>query len=170
VGGTISYTDQIGAATTSFSYRVKAINVVGDTWDYADPALNEIVSGGFPTITTESSYTNAATWPETPPATPSFLTATSSRLGAPAGQNLVRLSWQNVANETGYNLQRATNAAFTANVVTIDVGAAAAGNTVQYVDTVARGTPGVTRYYYRVQSERNATVSGWSPTASVTTR
>ena len=31
-----------------------AENTVGDTWNYADPNLNEIVSGGFPTVTARS--------------------------------------------------------------------------------------------------------------------
>ncbi|MGC3998336.1 MAG: multicopper oxidase domain-containing protein [Anaeromyxobacter sp.] len=35
-------------------YRVVAENTVGDTWNYADPGLNEIVSGGFPTVTARS--------------------------------------------------------------------------------------------------------------------
>ncbi len=36
------------------SYRVLALNTVGDTSNYADPNLNEIVSGGFPTYTVKS--------------------------------------------------------------------------------------------------------------------
>jgi len=35
-------------------YRVVAQNTVGDTWNYADPNINEIVSGGFPTVTATS--------------------------------------------------------------------------------------------------------------------
>ena len=35
-------------------YRVIAENTVGDSWDYADPNMNEIVSGGFPTVTARS--------------------------------------------------------------------------------------------------------------------
>jgi FtsP/CotA-like multicopper oxidase with cupredoxin domain len=35
-------------------YRVVALNTVGDTWNYADPNINEIVSGGFPTYTVKS--------------------------------------------------------------------------------------------------------------------
>jgi hypothetical protein len=59
---TVTYRDVIGNTQTVFAYRVKAINVVGDTWDYADPNLNEIEAGGFPTITTSSDYTNVASW------------------------------------------------------------------------------------------------------------
>ena len=52
-GGTITYNDLI-PDNNSYVYRVRAINVVGDTWNYADPGINQIVSGGFPTVTTAS--------------------------------------------------------------------------------------------------------------------
>ena len=35
-------------------YRISAQNVVGDAWDYSDPNLNGIVSGGFPTVTVKA--------------------------------------------------------------------------------------------------------------------
>jgi hypothetical protein len=35
-------------------YRVVAENTVGDTWNYADPGMNEIARGGFPTVTARS--------------------------------------------------------------------------------------------------------------------
>lgn len=42
------------AWVTGDQYRVVAENKVGDAWNYADPGLNEIVSGGFPTVTAKS--------------------------------------------------------------------------------------------------------------------
>ncbi|HCH00083.1 MAG TPA: hypothetical protein DE036_10055, partial [Actinobacteria bacterium] len=36
-----AYTDRIGNTNQTFYYRVYASNVVGDTWDYSDPNLNE---------------------------------------------------------------------------------------------------------------------------------
>jgi hypothetical protein len=62
-GATITYSDVIGAGNQTYAYRVLALNTVGDTWDYADPNLNEIVSGGFETITTRSTPSNTATPP-----------------------------------------------------------------------------------------------------------
>ena len=37
--------------TSGDRYRVVAENTVGDTWNYADANLNEILLGGFPTVT-----------------------------------------------------------------------------------------------------------------------
>lgn len=54
-GDTVTLTDtdiEAGA-----HYRVVAQNTVGDTWDYADPNVNEIVSGGFPTVTATGTST-----------------------------------------------------------------------------------------------------------------
>ena len=48
-GGTVTFTDP--AVVAGAKYRVVAQNTVGDTWDYADPNVNEIVTGGFPTVT-----------------------------------------------------------------------------------------------------------------------
>jgi FtsP/CotA-like multicopper oxidase with cupredoxin domain len=48
-GDTVTLTD--AAVVAGARYRVVAQNTVGDTWDYADPNVNEIVSGGFPTVT-----------------------------------------------------------------------------------------------------------------------
>ena len=42
-GGTESFTDP--AWVMGDQFRVVAQNTVGDTWDYADPNLNEIVPG-----------------------------------------------------------------------------------------------------------------------------
>ncbi len=51
-GSTVDFGD--GALPGTAQYRVIAQNTVGDTWDYADPNVNEIVSGGFPTVTASS--------------------------------------------------------------------------------------------------------------------
>lgn len=46
-GGTFEFIDPTWIAGDQ--YRVVAQNIVGDTWNYADANLNEILSGGFPT-------------------------------------------------------------------------------------------------------------------------
>ena len=53
-GDQLSYIDPTFLAGDQ--YRVVAQNAVGDTWDYSDPNLNEIVPGtfAFPVVTTES--------------------------------------------------------------------------------------------------------------------
>jgi hypothetical protein len=64
----------VSADTTTFvdltmisgdSYRVFAFNTVGDTWDYSDPNLNELVPGvpAFPIMTVSSGYSNTITIP-----------------------------------------------------------------------------------------------------------
>jgi FtsP/CotA-like multicopper oxidase with cupredoxin domain len=66
--------DTVSADTTAFidptmvsgdSYRVFAFNTVGDTWDYSDPNLNELVPGvpAFPTMTVYSGFSNTVTVP-----------------------------------------------------------------------------------------------------------
>ena len=53
-GDQLTYIDP--AFVLGDQYRVIAQNTVGDTWDYSDPNLNEIVPGtfAFPVVTTES--------------------------------------------------------------------------------------------------------------------
>jgi FtsP/CotA-like multicopper oxidase with cupredoxin domain len=80
------------------------------------------------------------------PEAPANLTATI--LGAPG----IRLDWQNVAlNTTGITIQRASNAAFTLNLVSFNV----AANAVTYTDNPARGT-----YYYRVLASNTVGAPG----------
>ncbi|MFK5635314.1 cell wall-binding repeat-containing protein, partial [Ornithinimicrobium sp. LYQ103] len=49
------------STNTLYEYQVYAINTVGDTWDYSDPAFNNLPpGGGFPTITVESEAVGTA--------------------------------------------------------------------------------------------------------------
>jgi titin len=112
--------------------RVVAQNTVGDTWDYADPNLNEIVVGGFPTVTTEA-ISEVITIGE-PPAAPSDLTATLD-----AGPQ-ISLAWtDNATTETGYVVQRSTDGVNFTDLATLGIDAASyvdmavsAGNTYTY--------------------------------------
>jgi len=79
---TITYLDSFGTDTTPYFYRVRSINVVGDTWNYANPGVNEITSGGFPTVTSVSQYSNTATWV---PASGATLTATPATVQVKGG-------------------------------------------------------------------------------------
>lgn len=51
-GGTVSLVDPTWVTGTQ--YRVIAQNTVGDTWNYANPNINEIVVDEFPTVTATS--------------------------------------------------------------------------------------------------------------------
>ncbi len=154
--GVRTYTDRIGNVKTLFEYRVYAINVVGDSWDYSNPAFNEIPpGGGFPTLTLDSR--GGAT---TTIAAPSSLTASAAKKNNKTAT--VTLNWaDNANNETGFVVQRAENVGFTLNVVNVTVGA----NVTSLQQDVARGKT----FYYRVSAFNDTTASGWSNTASVTT-
>jgi hypothetical protein len=57
-GGTMTYTDILDNSSTVYYYRVLANNVIGDTWDYSDPNLNNGAS--FPTLSVDSGFSNIA--------------------------------------------------------------------------------------------------------------
>ncbi len=56
-GSILTYTDAPVASGTPYYYRVIAVNLVGDTWNYSDPNINE-EPVGFPTITMWSAPSN----------------------------------------------------------------------------------------------------------------
>ncbi len=157
--GQATYTDPIGNTNQTFFYRVKAFNVVGDTWDYTDPNLNEGAS--FPTLSLESAFTNIATFGALPPAAPSGLTATAFRFNN--NNDRVTLTWtDNSNNETGFTIQRATNSAFSAGLVTSTVGA--------NITTFTTGNvPRFTTFWFRVAATNASGASDWSNVVSVTT-
>ncbi|MCL5098174.1 MAG: choice-of-anchor D domain-containing protein [Candidatus Omnitrophica bacterium] len=105
-----------------------------------------------------------------PPETPSNLTAVAA-----AGN--VDLTWiDNSASATGFTIQRATDNAFTQNLITFTTGPSTGpGSTVAYTDTTAGPTPA---FYYQVQAFNAVgslvsgyptitTTSGWSNIAQV---
>ena len=94
----------------------------------------------------------------TVPSIPAAPTGTTATLRpGPA----VRVTWtDNSGNETGFVIQRATDAAFTLNVGTFSVG--------PNVTTLTQsGLTLNTTYYYRVQAVNLSGASAWSNTASV---
>ncbi|MFN2318685.1 MAG: multicopper oxidase domain-containing protein, partial [Dermatophilaceae bacterium] len=150
--GSAEYIDPIGNANTLYEYQVYAINTVGDTWDYSNPAFNEIPpGGGFPTITVDSRGTSQVAGD--PVAAPTALTGTLTVKNKKT--STVNLSWtDNSANETGFLIQR-TNSDGT-NVVNATVGA----NTTTFTQTVTSGVA----YLYRVHAFSDTTQSSWSNT------
>jgi FtsP/CotA-like multicopper oxidase with cupredoxin domain len=147
--GPWAYTDPIGNTNQPFYYRVQALNVVGDTWDYTDPELNEGAS--FPSLTLHSGFSNVASTLGDPPAAPSDVQATA----APQGQRSARvtLTWVDQSNnETGFTIQRATNADFTVGLVTSTV---SAGTTTFVTGNVARDAD----FYFRVWATNAAGAS-----------
>jgi hypothetical protein len=149
-GAVAPYVDRIGNTSTLYEYQVYAINTVGDTWDYSNPAFNEIPpGGGFPTVTVDSRQT--AQQAGDPVAAPTALTGTLTVKNKKT--STVNLSWtDNSDNETGFLIQR-TNSDGT-NLVNATVGAGV--NT--FTQTVTSGVA----YIYRVHAFNATTQSGWS--------
>lgn len=134
----------------SYQYRVIALNTVGDTWNYADPNQNNLVTGGFPNVTVQSAYSNVAV-PVLAPAAPTNLVATI--LTGPQ----VRLTWtDNATNEANFVIERAVNGGAFTQYAT----APARTNTgsVNWTDTAV--TLGQT-YSYRVYAVTAANVTSF---------
>jgi FtsP/CotA-like multicopper oxidase with cupredoxin domain len=155
--GPAQYIDRIGNTNTLYEYQVYAINTVGDTWDYSNPAFNAIpAGGGFPTVTVDSRTSGQGSGVTV--AAPTALTGTLTVKNR--NTSTVNLRWtDNSTNETGFLIQR-SNADGT-NVVTATVGAAAGtGTTVTFTQSVGSGVS----YLYRVLAFSGTTQSGWSTT------
>ncbi len=118
--GNVTFVDPTVVLGTAYTYRVAAVNAFGS-----------------------SAYSNLASMTVAAPNAPALLTIATVRQG---NNNRVTLTWTDVANETGYTIQRATNAAFTTGLVNSAVGINVTTTTL----TVPRGTPGVTTYYFRI--------------------
>lgn len=155
-----TYTDVIGNPNRDFFYQVYAINVVGDTWDYSNPAFNEIPpGGGWPTLILDSRV-------EGPGSPPVVIAAPTGLTGSTVVKNRnsasVTLNWtDNSDNETGFLVQRAYDGAFTSGVVNATVG----GDVTTLNQTVARATI----FYYRVHAFNDTTQSDWSNTFTIAT-
>jgi hypothetical protein len=142
----------------TYYYQVYAINVVGDTWDYSNPAFNNIQpGGGWPTLTLDSRG-----------GTPVMIVieAPTNLTGSAVVKNKktarVTLNWtDNASNETGFLIQRAYDAGFTSGVVNATI----AGDITTFDQTVALGTT----FYYRVHAFNDTTQSDWSNVTTVTT-
>jgi hypothetical protein len=151
-----TFTDGTGLSNKlSYFYRVKAINTVGDTWDYAAAAGNPGATN-FPTLTVSSSWSNIV---GAPSGTTTLLTLTQ---GALQGDPVVA-TWSYVpgGDQTGFEVQRATNAAFTQGLQRFRVG----GTVLSYSDT---STKAGILYYYRVVPTNAFGMGAWSNTLSIT--
>ncbi|HEX7150365.1 MAG TPA: fibronectin type III domain-containing protein [Thermoanaerobaculia bacterium] len=132
-----SYSNTGLAASTTYYYKVRAKGATQDS-----------VYSSAVSATTQSSGTI--------PTAPSGLTATA------VSSSQINLSWtDNSNNETGFELKRATDSAFTQNVVWI-------GN-IQGNSYSNTGLNASTTYYYKVRAEGTAGKSAYTTTANATT-
>jgi FtsP/CotA-like multicopper oxidase with cupredoxin domain len=128
-----SYTDSTTVTGGVYRYRVVAYNAAGD-------GTSNIIQ--LPAVVI----------PPTIPTAPSGVTASAARLNTFSDR--VTVSWtDNSNNETGFTVQRATNASFTSGLSNSTVGA----NITQLQVTTARGAT----YYYRVRANNAAGSSAW---------
>jgi hypothetical protein len=123
--GSVSWTDPTApTAGNTYFYRVYAVNSAGAVPNTPGPVS---VSAQVP-------------------GTPSLSTPTVARSG---NNNRVTLRWGDVLNESSYTVQRCAGICTAASSWT-NVTTTLAANSTTYTDTVPRGTPGTTRYSYRV--------------------
>jgi Fibronectin type III domain len=137
IQGTI-YSDTGLSASTTYYYKVRAEGATQDSAYTASASATTDASG------------------DTVPNSPSGLNASV------ASGTQVNLSWtDNSGNETGFEIKRATDSAFTQNVVWV-------GNIqgATYADT---GLNPSTTYHYKVRAEGTAGKSAYSTSVSVTT-
>ncbi len=143
-GGAVSYTDTTAVPLASYTYTVAAVTSA---------------AGVQPVVTGVASQPVTAVLPLN---VPTALTAT------PGATRSVLLGWTDrAANETGFLVQRATNSAFTAGLVTtaVPVPLAGTGGSGSYLATgLTKGTV----YYFRVAATHALGASAYSAPVSVT--
>ena len=140
--GTVNYVDTTVQPGHTYSYRVAAFNL-GGTSPYRTTLTATIVpNNAIPAVPYNlmaSNYTNC-------------VPTTTCRS--------VLLRWTDKStNETGFEIQRATNAAFTAGLTTTAVAAGAGSGSVKSltVSNLARNT----RYFFRVRAVNGMSASTW---------
>jgi FtsP/CotA-like multicopper oxidase with cupredoxin domain len=145
---TASYVDTLvtPVAPSSYQYRVSAVKQTGT---------------GTAAVTTASAVQSAVALVNyAVPAAPTALTATAG------ATTTVSLSWtDNATNESGFTVQRATDAAFTKSLSTKTVPGAATGATGSYLAT---GLTAGKVYYFRVAASNAVGTSAYSTAVTIT--
>jgi titin len=139
----VSYIDNLVAPITygTYQYRVSAVNVTGT-------GLTAVTNAASTAVASNALDFNL-------PAAPTVLTVTAGAVGSGA----VTLGWvDNASNETGYTIQRATNATFTTGLVTTAVPGAI---TVSPTSYVLSGMTKGTKYFFRVAATNAAGTSAY---------
>jgi hypothetical protein len=126
--GSVTYVDATVLMGATYTYRVAAVNAAGS-----------------------STYSNAAGIIVSVPTDPSNVQATAVRQG---NNERVTVTWtDNASNESGFEIQRATNATFTSGLVTSSVG--------PNVTTFTTGNIPRINYYFRVRAVNALGPSAW---------
>ena len=139
VNTAVSYIDNLVAPVVqgTYQYRVSAVNMTGTVVNAASTAIaSNVLDFNVP-------------------AAPTVLTVTAGAVGSGA----VTLGWvDNATNETGYTIQRATDAKFTKGLVTTAVPGAVTASPVSYL---LSGMTAGTKYFFRVAATNAAGTSAY---------
>jgi predicted phage tail protein len=141
-----------GGTVTFVNTNAIAPLVIGHTYMYYVTAVNNTLGASTPS--------NTVTVLFAAPAAPSNLNGTAVRITGNNVQDRVNLTWtDNSINELNFEIQRATNSAFTTGLATFTVGA----NVVTFTQLVPRTPrpPGPT-YWYRIRATNLVGNSAWN--------
>jgi predicted phage tail protein len=146
-----TFTDTSVAAGTTYEYQVWSVNKVG----YAGPAAQpgafstlELLSATAPQVTVNATYI--------PPPTNVIATCVTRF----SRWNCI-LSWSDpMSGETGYRIQRSTNANFTSATTTTFPSCSGTGCRVNFTGLNPVPAPG--GYYFRIQTNVNGTYSDYA--------
>jgi FtsP/CotA-like multicopper oxidase with cupredoxin domain/fibronectin type 3 domain-containing protein len=150
---------QVGANSRTFSDTTIA---TGHTYTYYVVAYNSAGPSGDSNQASVSTVTGQLI--------PTSLTAIPSALSTSSPTVVIRFM-DNAISETGFTLQRATDALFTANVTTFTLPANTVGNpaTVGIVTYTNTGVAEARTYYYQVRANGSPANSAWSNIGTATT-
>lgn len=149
----LNYQDVTGGSS---SYDRGASGTVGI--EHAEGGFGTRVSFNSATLSDGTSlrcsYGEEPPPPPSPPATPTGLSASAD------SWSQVTVSWSDVADETGYELQRASGAGSFATIANLGA---------DVTSHVSTGLTGSTTYRYRIRASNSGGSSGYSTEASATT-
>jgi len=138
------FTDTTTAISTTYYYRMQAINLVGDTAVYAAPAI------GFPKMFANSTFSNTITL-----TTPNIAAPTNLRASLNANPTRITLTWVDASNnEARFAIWRSANGGTPIQIGTVTrspTQSRAIGGTVTFNNgntAIAPLTPGNTYTYY----------------------
>ena len=160
---TQAYSVRAGTAATASYVDTLVAPVQNGTYQYRVSAVKQTGTGTTAVTTAIAAALSASNVLDVSlPAAPTGLSVT------PGATTTVNVSWtDNATNETGFTLQRATDAAFTKALTTTKVAAAVSGTGSVYNLPPVTGLKKGTTYYFRVAATNVLGASGYSTAASI---